>query len=221
MKQTTRAAVAVAWLALAGVSVLAGVASYLHGVAVVSSVGEGEPLDYLIPFLADLVILGASASLLAAARDGGRLPRLTIAALAVAIGVTLAVNVAAGWHHGWGGRLVAGWPAVAFILALHSLAGVVRRGRAGAPSPAGAATPGHGEPPGMLAALAALVASDSRRKLAAELGVPKSRVDSWAARISPPAGAALAAEAPAGPPPAATPPGPPVMASANGQVRSG
>jgi hypothetical protein len=121
----------VAGFALAGVSLIAAVASYLHAFDVVRDLGAVAPLDYLIPFLADLVILGCSASMLTAARTGTRLPRLTIAGLVVAIGVTLAMNVAAGWHHGAGGRLVAGWPALAFLLALEALSNLLRRGRDG------------------------------------------------------------------------------------------
>ena len=133
--QRSRAPRVVVWLALAGVSLIGGAASYVHGLAVVEASGARPPVSYLIPALADLVILGASADLLAALRTGHGRPRLTRVSLTVGILVTLAMNVAAGWHHGWGGRLVAGWPALAFILALESLAGLVRRGRGGASLP--------------------------------------------------------------------------------------
>ena len=113
-----RAPRVVGWLALAGVSLIAGIASYFHALAVVEASGARAPVAYLVPALADLVILGASADLLAASRAGQRRPRLTMVALTVGILVTLAMNVAAGSHHGLGGRLVAGWPALAFILAI-------------------------------------------------------------------------------------------------------
>jgi hypothetical protein len=140
----------VGWLALSGVSLIAGIASYFHALAVVQAAGATPPVSYLVPALADLVILGASADLLAASRAGHGRPRLTMVALGVGIVVTLAMNVAAGWHHGPGGRLVAGWPALAFTLALESLAGLVRRGRGGVsvpPVPAAPDSPagcGHG-----------------------------------------------------------------------------
>jgi hypothetical protein len=124
------------WLALAGVSLIAGIASYFHALSVVQAAGAVPPVSYLVPALADLVILGASADLIAASRAGQERPRLTMVSLGVGIVVTLAMNVAAGSHHGIGGRLVAGWPAAAFTLALESLAGLVRRGRGGAVSPA-------------------------------------------------------------------------------------
>ncbi len=137
--------------ALAGVSLIAAVVSYLHALAVVRDVGARPPVAYLIPFLADLVILGASASLLDASKRRQGLPRLTVLSLAAGVGVTLAMNVAAGLGHGLPGAAVAGWPAVAFILALESLAGMVRRGRGSTPRPAAAATCDHLVPPGAAA----------------------------------------------------------------------
>jgi hypothetical protein len=121
-------------LALAGVSVIAAVVSYFHALAVVQGAGATPPVSYLVPFLADLVILGGSAALLDASRLSQPRPGLATVALAVGIMVTVAMNVAAGWADGLAGALVAGWPAVAFILALESLAGILRRGR-GAPLP--------------------------------------------------------------------------------------
>lgn len=134
VSESTPATRWIAGCALAGVSAIAAVVSYLHALAVVRSVGALAPVSYLIPFLADLVILGASAALLDAARRRQGLPLLVVLSLVAGVGVTLAMNVAAGWHRGMAGALVAGWPAVAFILALESLAGMVRRsGRAPVP----------------------------------------------------------------------------------------
>lgn len=140
----------VGWLALAGVSLIAGIASYFHALAVVQASGAHAPVSYLVPALADLVILGASADLLAASRAGAGRPRLTMLALGVGIVVTLAMNVAAGNPHEVPKWLVNGWPALAFTLALESLAGLVRRGRGRVPeSPSPAVTTvtvgcGHG-----------------------------------------------------------------------------
>ena len=169
--------------ALAGVSVIAGVVSYLHGLAVTEAVGARPPVAYLIPFLADLVILGASAALIDATRTRARRPWLAMVALAAGIGVTAVMNVAAGWRNGTGGARVAGWPAVAFVLALECLAGMVRRGR-GVTAPQGVpAAPGQPEPT-TAEALAVLLETGSRRQLAAALRVPKSRVDTWAAGLA-------------------------------------
>ena len=127
----TRTPRVVGWLALAGVSLIAGIASYFHALAVVEASGATAPVSYLVPALADLVILGASADLLAASRAGQQRPRLTMLALGVGVVVTLAFNVVASHPHAMPSWLVDGWPALAFILALESLAGLVRRGRGG------------------------------------------------------------------------------------------
>jgi len=144
-------------------------------------------VSYLVPALADLVILGASADMLAASRSRQPRPPLTMTALATGIAVTLAMNIAAGGHHGLGGRLVSGWPALAFTLALESLAGLVRRGRGGPASLPVPAASSHGQPPEPLTtveALRALVESSSQRQLAEQLGVPRSRVQDWARTVA-------------------------------------
>jgi hypothetical protein len=179
--RTASAPRVVGWLALAGVSLIAGIASYFHALAVVQAAGATVPVAYLVPALADLVILGASADMIAAYRSGQPRPALTMTALGVGIAVTLAMNIAAGSHHGLGGRLVSGWPALAFTLALESLAGLVRRGRGGDHPPVPAAY-GHAEPPEPVTtetALAALLATASERVLAEVLDVPRSRVQTW------------------------------------------
>lgn len=159
---------AVGWAALAGVSAIAGTASYFHALSVIESTGARPPVSWLVPAVADLVILGASADLLAASRAGHPRPRLTMVALAAGVVVTLAMNVASGAGHGVGGRLVAGWPAVAFILALESLMAQVRRG-GDAPGPAAAAAsePPPGAVAGAVPSSAAEAAETSLRATAA------------------------------------------------------
>lgn len=167
--------------ALAGVSAIAAVVSYLHGLAVVQAVGAAGPVAYLIPFLADLVILGATTALLDAARERARMSLLTVMSLLAGVGVTLAMNVAAGFGHGLAGALVAGWPAVAFILALESLAGMVRRGRGGEPAGPGPAAAGQELPPPPLtlddAIRAAAAAGLSKRRIAEVFECGRPRVD--------------------------------------------
>lgn len=180
----------VGWLALAGVSLIAGIASYFHALAVVQAAGATAPVAYLVPALADLVILGASADLLAASRANQPRPRLTMVALGTGVVVTLAFNVVASHPHAMPSWLVDGWPAVAFVLALESLAGLVRRGRGGvaAPSvPAASSQDQPGEPPTAEEALRALLASDSQRRIAEVLGVPRSRVQTLARQVAEPA----------------------------------
>jgi hypothetical protein len=185
MPETTRATGStrlLAGCALAGVSVIAAVVSYLHALEVVERVGAAAPVAYLIPFLADLVILGATSALIDAARQRQRMSPLTVLSLVAGVGVTLAMNVAAGYGHGAAGALVAGWPAVAFILALESLAGMVRRGRGGvSPQPAPAA-PGQPPPLSLDDAITAAAPHLAKRELARAFEVPRSRVD----RLLPP-----------------------------------
>jgi len=183
-----RAPRVVGWLALAGVSLIAGIASWFHALAVVEASGARAPVAYLVPALADLVILGASADLLAASRAGQERPRLTMLALGVGVAVTLAFNVTASHPHAMPSWLVDGWPALAFILALESLAGLVRRGRGGASSTPVPAAPGQDEaagPPSTEGALRVLLDTGSQRGLAEVLGVPKSRVEAWGRQVAP------------------------------------
>ena len=187
MKHRIQAPRVVGWLALAGVSLIAGIASYFHALGVVEAAGARAPVAYLVPALADLVILGASADLLAASRAGHPRPRLTMVALGVGVVVTLTFNLFASHPHAMPSWLVDGWPALAFILALESLAGLVRRGRGGGAPPPAPATPSQAEPaepPTTDEALRVLLTTGSRRGLAEALGVPKSRVDTWATGLA-------------------------------------
>jgi hypothetical protein len=125
-----------AGLGLAALAVITAIVSYLHGLAVVRSTGSTGAVAYLIPFVADLMIITASMALLEAARSGGIKPKLAIVSLMVGIGSTVAMNVVAGLGHGTGGALVASLPPVALVLSLETLMGLVRRARAGS-------QPGH------------------------------------------------------------------------------
>jgi hypothetical protein len=83
---------------------------------------------YLVPFVADLMIVSASMALLEAARNSAAKPALAIVSLVFGI-AAMAMNVAAGWHHGSAGALVAALPPVALVLSLETLIGLVRRSR--------------------------------------------------------------------------------------------
>ena len=65
----------------------------------------------------------------AGSRPQQREPALAIVSLVFGIGATLAMNVAAGWHHGSAGALVAALSPVALVLSLETLMGLVRRSR--------------------------------------------------------------------------------------------
>jgi hypothetical protein len=122
-----------AGLSLAALALITGIVSYLHALAVVHLTGSTGATAYLIPFVADLMILTASLALLDAIRNSARKPRLAMVSLAVGIGATVAMNVVAGLVHGAGGALVASLPPVAFVLSLETLMGIVRLARGGQP----------------------------------------------------------------------------------------
>lgn len=133
----------VAGLALFALAAITAIVSYLHALAVVRSVGNTGAVAYLIPFVADLMIVSASMALLEAARNSASKPALAIVSLVFGIGATLAMNVAAGWHHGSAGALVAALPPVALVLSLETLIGLVRHSRKRGVS----TTDGQAEPP--------------------------------------------------------------------------
>lgn len=118
-----------AGLSLAALAGITGVISYLHALSVVHMTGSAGPVAYLLPTVADLMIVTASMALLDAARNGGGKPPLAVLSLVVGIGSTVAMNVVAGLMHGTGGALVASLPPVALVLSLETLMGIVRRAR--------------------------------------------------------------------------------------------
>ena len=94
----------VAGLALFALAAITAIVSYLHALAVVRAVGNTGAVAYLIPFVADLMIVSASMALLEAARNSAGKPALAIVCLIFGISATLAMNVAAGWHPRQRGR---------------------------------------------------------------------------------------------------------------------
>jgi hypothetical protein len=117
-----------AGLSLAAVTLIAAIASYLHALKVVQAADGHTAVAWFIPVMADLVIASGAANLLDASRGGGKLPRLSMAAIGVGVVVTVAANVASGSPHAVPSWCVNIWPPVAFTLALESLVGQVRRG---------------------------------------------------------------------------------------------
>jgi hypothetical protein len=180
----------IAGLALFALAAITAIVSYLHALAVVRSVGNTGAVAYLIPFVADLMIVSASMVLLEAARNSAIKPALAIVSLVFGIGATLAMNVAAGWHHGSAGALVAALPPVALVLSLETLLGLVRRSREfEVPRDDGRAGPQPGQCPHQVAMTAddAVVSAylhgrhcdgdaPSQRQLAAQFGVSRARV---------------------------------------------
>jgi hypothetical protein len=182
----------IAGLALFALAAITAIVSYLHALAVVRSVGNTGAVAYLVPFVADLMIVSASMALLEAARNSAAKPALAIVSLVFGIGATLAMNVAAGWHHGSAGALVAALPPVPLVLSLETVIGLVRRSRERGVR----ATGGQAEPlPGHCRHQVAMTADDavvgaylhgrdcdgdtpSQRQLSAQFGISRAKVAS-------------------------------------------
>lgn len=187
---------------LAILAAITAVVSYLHALAVVRAVGNSGLVSFLIPFVPDMMIVTASVALLARARAGLARPPLAVVSLLVGIGVTLAMNVAAGWPHGLPGALVAALPPVGFILSLETLLGLVRRDHAAAvatpvaapvarpvatrPRPAKVAK-GRPDPATTEAAVLAALATNpdsTHKELAAAAGVSERTARRYRARLT-------------------------------------
>jgi hypothetical protein len=173
---------------LAGaLSAITGVISYNHGLTVARETGNTGMVAYLVPLVPDLMIAMSSLVLFVASTTQVPRPKPAMAALVAGIGWTVAQNVAAGWHQGAGGRtLDAGIP-LAFVLTFESLLWLFRRGRGGAsqaPVPAASSHDQPVQPPTAEAALAALLAADSERRLAEFLRVDRNRVQGWKRQLA-------------------------------------
>lgn len=176
-----------AGLSLAALAAITGIVSYLHALTVVYLTGSAGLVAYLIPFVADLMIVTASLAILDAIRHHAPKPPLAMVSLVAGIGSTLAMNIVAGLHISAGGALVAALPPVAFVLSLETLMGIVRLARAG--DGASHLTASDGQCPHQVAMSAEdailtayLHARDclgepvSQRQLSAAFGVPRPKV---------------------------------------------
>lgn len=129
-KATTRTI----WLSLGAVALVGAAASYRQALGVVQAADGRTFVSWCVAGLADPTILAASVNIIDANRQGDRVPRWSVVSVALAVVVTLGMNIAAGSPHSMPRWLVSVWPPVAFLLALESLMSYLRRGR-GAPSP--------------------------------------------------------------------------------------
>lgn len=120
-------------VALGVLAAITAVISYQHGLEVVRSTGTRGFVAYLVPLVADLMIFASSLALLDAAQRGQGRPALAVSSLTFGIVATVAMNVASGWHHGYGGALVSALAPVALVLSYETLMGMVRRGRQNVP----------------------------------------------------------------------------------------
>jgi len=98
------------------VAAIAAVVSYMHVATLALHYGQPSLAAYLLPLSIDGLVATSSLGLLRSARAGVSAPWLARTGLVLAVMATLAADVASGLPHGWPGALLAGWPAVAFVI---------------------------------------------------------------------------------------------------------
>lgn len=109
------------------VATIAAVVSYMHVATLALHYGQPPLATYLLPLSIDGMVATSSLVLLRSARAGVTAPWLARTGLVLAIVATLAANVASGLPHGWPGTLLAGWPAVAFVVSAETAIAMSRR----------------------------------------------------------------------------------------------
>jgi DNA-binding CsgD family transcriptional regulator len=109
------------------VAAIAAVVSYMHVATLALHYGQPPLAAYLLPLSIDGLVATSSLVLLRSARAGVSAPWLARTGLALAVVATLAANVASGLPHGWPGALLAGWPAVAFVISAETAIAMSRR----------------------------------------------------------------------------------------------
>jgi hypothetical protein len=109
------------------VATIAAVVSYMHVATLALRYGQPPLAAYLLPLSIDGMVATSSLVMLRAARAQLSAPWLARTGLVLAVVATLAANVASGAEHGWPGALLAGWPAVAFIVSAEIAISMSRR----------------------------------------------------------------------------------------------
>jgi DNA-binding CsgD family transcriptional regulator len=122
------------------VAAIAAVVSYMHVATLALHYGQPPLGAYLLPLSIDDLVATSSLVLLRSARAGVSAPWLARTGLVLAVLATLAANVASGAAHGWPGALLAGWPAVAFVISAETAIAMSRR-RVATQRPVSTATP--------------------------------------------------------------------------------
>ena len=109
------------------VATIAAVVSYMHVATLALHYGQPPLAAYLLPLSIDGLVASSSLVMLRAARAQVSAPWLARTGLVLAVVATLAANVASGAQHGWPGALLAGWPAVAFVISAETAISMSRR----------------------------------------------------------------------------------------------
>jgi hypothetical protein len=110
------------------IALAAAALSYDHALIVARLVHTERWLAFVVPLLPDGMIVLCSAALYDGALDNVR-PFWAMAGLGLGIGVTVLLNVAAGWQYGAGARWLNALPPVALVISIEVLIGIFRRGR--------------------------------------------------------------------------------------------
>lgn len=142
--QRSEATARTIWLSLGGISLVAGIGSYLSTLVVIQAARGHALMTYFEAALADPTIAAASVNLVDAHRHHAKVPKFSIVSIAVAAVVTLGANYFVTDPLEVPKWLVNVWTPVAFLLAFESLMSYLRRGHAAA-SPGGVATQSHGD----------------------------------------------------------------------------
>lgn len=188
---------------------IAAAISYGDGLYLIRFAGALGLVVYLYPLLPDGLILISSIRLYRAAPER---PAWAMAGVIIGVALTLAMNIGAGVLHSWMYALADGCVPVVFFVALEILRGQIKRDPGGSdtsparvvpgqPAPGAQAVPdpvppagpepeaaapdaGTPEPLTKEAALLALIGTAPQREIAAMLGVSKTTVGRWKARLS-------------------------------------
>jgi hypothetical protein len=113
------------------VAAIAAVVSYMHVATLAWRYGQPAFAAYLLPLSIDGMVATSSLVMLRSARAQVSAPWLARTGLVLAVTATLAANVASGAAHGWPGALLAGWPAVAFVVSAETAISMSRRHASG------------------------------------------------------------------------------------------
>ncbi len=116
-------------LTVVGLGGVAAVVSFRHALEVVQDHGETRDTAMLYPLTIDGLVFASSMVLLDSARRGEEAPLLAKWTLGIGIGATVAVNVLHGIEHGIIGAVIAAWPALALVLTVELMMGLIRRGQ--------------------------------------------------------------------------------------------
>jgi hypothetical protein len=111
---------------VAGLAGIAGAISYSHMRQLAADHGQAGWHAHAFPLSVDGIEIVASLVLLADRRAGRRSGWLPWAALAVGTAGSLAANIATAGH-GTISRVIAGWPALALLIAIKLLSGMLDR----------------------------------------------------------------------------------------------